>query len=122
MKALVTAGAVALLGVGGAHATTIPNGLRGLVTRGPIAPVCIAEQPCSEPARNVTLLFSRNDHIVGRAVTDGAGHYRVRLPVGVYTVRRPGSSVLGRKLSPNHARVYARRFARVDFSIDTGIR
>jgi hypothetical protein len=122
MKSLVTAVAVALLGVGGAHATTISSGLRGYVTRGPIAPVCVAEQPCTEPARNVTLLFSRNDHVVGRAVTDGAGHYRVRLPVGVYAVRRPGSSVLGRKLSPNEVRVHARRFARVDFSIDTGIR
>jgi hypothetical protein len=122
MKALVTAAAIALLGVGGAHATTISSGLRGFVSRGPIAPVCTAEQPCTEPARNVTLLFSRNDHVVGRTVTDGAGHYRVRLPAGLYTVRRPGAITIGRKLSPNHARVYARRFARVDFSIDTGIR
>jgi hypothetical protein len=122
MKTLVTAAAVALLGVGGAHATTISSGLRGFVTRGPIAPVCVAEEPCTEPARNVTLLFSRNARIVGRAVTDGAGHYRVGLPVGLYTVRRPGPTALGRKLAPNHVRVYAGRFVRVDFSIDTGIR
>lgn len=124
MKALVTAAAVALLaaGIGGAHATTISSGLRGFVTRGPIAPVCVAEQPCTEPARNVTLLFSRNDRVVGRAVTDGAGHYRVRLASGFYAVRRPGPTSLGRKLAPNHARVYAGRFARIDFSIDTGIR
>ena len=111
-----------LVASAGAQASVVRSGLHGVVERGPIAPVCVAEQPCTEPARNVTLLFWRNDRIVGRAVTDNAGRYRLRLPAGVYAVRRPGATGIGRGIEPNRARVYARRFVRVDFSIDTGIR
>ena len=124
MKVVISALSLALVIVAGAGAqtTALSSGLRGVVVRGPIAPVCVAEEPCTEPARNVTLLFSRNSRIVGRAVTDTAGRYRVRLPVGVYAVRRPGSMGIGRGIEPNRARVSAGRFSRVDFSIDTGIR
>lgn len=96
--------------------------LRGLVTRGPITPVCVAEAPCSEPAPNVTLVFLRNGRIAGRAVTDRGGVYRLRLPAGVYAVRRATATGLDHKLEPNSARVFANRRVRVDFAIDTGIR
>jgi hypothetical protein len=114
--------ALVLAGAAGATTTATSSGLRGLVTRGPITPVCVAEQPCSEPAPNITLLFSRNGRVVARAVTNGLGRYRVRLPAGLYSVRRPGDATVGRGLEPDHARVRAGRFIRVDFSIDTGIR
>jgi len=124
MKVVITAVSLALMIVAGAGAqvTAVPSGLRGVVMRGPISPMCVAEEPCTEPAGNVTLLFSRNGRIVGRAVTDSAGRYRLRLPAGAYAVRRPGPVGIGRGIEPDHARVYARRFVRVDFSIDTGIR
>jgi hypothetical protein len=124
MKAIVTAASLALVIVAGAGAQTsvVSSGLQGVVMRGPIAPMCVAEAPCTEPAKNVTLLFSRNGRIVGRAVTDSAGRYRLRLPAGAYAVRRPPPLGIGKGIEPNHARVYARRFVRVDFSIDTGIR
>ena len=124
MKVSITALSLALVIVAGAsaQATAVSSGLRGVVVRGPIAPMCVVEEPCTEPAKNVTLLFSRNGRIVGRTVTDSAGRYRLRLPAGVYSVRRPPPVGLGRGIEPNHARVYARRFVRVDFSIDTGIR
>jgi hypothetical protein len=124
MKVVITALSLALGIVAGAGAqvTAVPSGLRGVVMRGPISPMCVAEQPCTEPAKNVTLLFSRNGRIVGRALTDSAGRYRLRLPAGVYAVRRPAPVGIGRGLEPDHARVYAGRFVRVDFSIDTGIR
>jgi hypothetical protein len=124
MKAVITALSLALVIVAGAGArvTAVPSGLRGVVMRGPISPMCVAEEPCTEPAKNVTLLFSHNGRIVGRAVTDSAGRYRLRLPAGVYAVRRPATVGIGRGIEPDHARVYARRFVRVDFSIDTGIR
>jgi hypothetical protein len=124
MRVVITAVSLALMIVAGAGAqvTAVPSGLRGVVMRGPISPMCVAEEPCTEPARNVTLLFSRNGRIVGRAVTDSAGRYRLRLPAGAYAVRRPASVGIGRGIEPDHARVYARRFLRVDFSIDTGIR
>jgi hypothetical protein len=124
MRVVITAVSLALMIVAGdgAQVTAVPSGLRGVVMRGPISPMCVAEEPCTEPARNVTLLFSRNGRIVGRAVTDSAGRYRLRLPAGAYAVRRPASVGIGRGIEPDHARVYARRFVRVDFSIDTGIR
>jgi hypothetical protein len=122
MKVLIASLSLALALVAGAQASVAKSGLQGVVMRGPITPMCVAEEPCTEPARNVTLLFSRNGRVVGRAVTDSAGRYRLRLPAGMYAVRRPPPLGIGRGIEPNHARVYARRFVRVDFSIDTGIR
>ena len=46
-----------------------------------ISPVCAAEQPCDAPAKHATLLFSRNGAVVGRAITDTEGRYRVQLPL-----------------------------------------
>jgi hypothetical protein len=123
MRVAVLLSSVALVVAAGAQATPTRGTLTGIVTRGPITPVCAIEVPCDEPAANVTLLFTRNDAVVGRAVTNDAGRYRLRLPAGTYGVRRPGASgPFDRKLEPNHARVYAGRSNRVDFSIDTGIR
>jgi hypothetical protein len=122
VKVAIATLSLALVIVAGAQATVAPSGLRGVVVRGPISPMCVAEEPCTEPAANVTLLFSRNGRIVGRTVTDSAGRYRLRLAAGLYAVRRPGSVTIGRGMEPDHARVYARRFVRVNFSIDTGIR
>ena len=122
MRVLVLLSSLALLVSASAQATLRRGGLEGLVTRGPIVPVCSIELPCDAPAPHVTLLFSRNDQIVGRTVTDGDGHYALRLPAGMYSVRRPTASSMDRKLEPNQVRVVAGRLRHVDFSIDTGIR
>jgi hypothetical protein len=122
VRIVVFLSAAALLVATGAQAATGRGTLTGVVKRGPIAPVCVAEQPCDEPAKNVTLLFSRGATVVARAVTDGQGRYRLRLRAGVYTVRRPGSNALARDLEPGRVRVLSGRVRRVDFSIDTGIR
>lgn len=123
MRAVVLLSGLALAFVAGAQATTVRGTLAGLVTRGPVMPVCVAEQPCDSPSPNVRLLFSRNGAVVGRAITNQDGRYRLRLPAGPYSVRRAASpAVIDRKLVPNRARVYAGRVTRVDFSIDTGIR
>jgi hypothetical protein len=122
MRFTVVPVTLALLIAGAAQATPSQSGLRGVVMRGPITPVCVAETPCSEPAKNVTLVFSRADRVAGRVVTDGQGHYRIRLPAGFYSVRRAGSAGVDKKLDPNRVRVLARRFVRADFAIETGIR
>lgn len=122
MRFTVLSGCLAVLIAGSAHAAPSPGGLKGVVTRGPIVPVCTAEGPCDAPARHVTLLFSRRGAPAGRTVTDAAGAYRVSLRAGVYAVRRAGSAPIDRGLEPNRVRVHAGRFTRVDFSIDTGIR
>ena len=122
MRVLVLLSSLALLVSTSAQATLRRGGLEGLVTRGPIVPVCSVELPCDAPAPHVTLLFSRNDQVLGRVVTDGDGHYALRLRAGLYSVRRPAASSIDRKLEPNLVRVYAGRLREVDFSIDTGIR
>ena len=112
----------ALVAVSSAGAATSSSGLRGLVTRGPIVPVCTAEQPCDAPAKNLTLVFVRNGRVVRRATTNEQGRYRVPLAPGLYAVRLQVKQRIGRGLEPSRARVLADRFRRVDFSIDTGIR
>ncbi len=107
---------------GSAGATTTPgNGLRGLVTRGPITPVCVAEQPCTAPATGVTLVFSSNGRPVGHAITNAKGWYRVTLRPGRYSVAIRSTQSF-RRLAPIRADVIANHYRRVDFSIDTGIR
>jgi hypothetical protein len=124
MRAALVILFLALVLAGAAAAGTItPSGLRGLVMRGPITPVCVAGQPCSAPAPHVTLLFLRNGRVIGRAVTNDDGRYRIRLRAGFYSVKRPSqAATIGRGLEPDHTRVRAGRFTRVDFAIDTGIR
>ena len=53
---IVALGAVA----GGAEAGA-RSGLWGVVTRSPISPICVAEQPCDAPAPGVTLVFTHAD-------------------------------------------------------------
>jgi hypothetical protein len=109
---------VALVALGVSPAASVQhNGLYGLVTRGPITPVCVAGRPCSAPARNVLLRFVPGRGTAATTRTDATGHYRVPLGAGRYHV----SAGTGR-LTPALVRVPLGRFAHVDLSIDTGIR
>ena len=105
-----------------AASATSSSGLRGIVMRGPITPVCVVGQPCDAPAKHVTLVFSRNGRAVRRATTNEQGRYRVALAPGLYAVRLAVRQTVGRGLEPSRARVVANRFRRVDFFFDTGIR
>lgn len=109
---------LALIGAGAAHATVGRSGLSGIVTRGPITPVCVAEQPCSEPAAGAVLVFSRNGHEVARTRVRQDGSYRIALPAATYAVK-PASR---RPMDPPTVRVRSGRVGHVDFAIDTGIR
>lgn len=112
--------ALGALGGTSAHAVTA-SGLRGLVTRSPIAPVCMQGVPCSAPAKNTPLSFSRGGRVV-RTRTDGTGHYRVSLTPGWWNVRTPAAPRIGTGITPRVVRVLAARFRAVNFDIDTGIR
>jgi hypothetical protein len=92
--------------------------LFGTVTRGPVTPVCEADAPCTAPAAEAKLTFTRP----GKAVvvkTDAAGKYRVRLAPGVYTVRAD----TGMNITPARITVRALKpTLRRNFAIDTGLR
>jgi hypothetical protein len=117
-RALVLVG-LALLLAAPAGATT-RSGLYGTVMRGPTRPVCSTEEPCSEPAAGVTLMFARGG-VTTKAVTDAKGHYRVRLSPGLYVISVGARVTLGNRIEPKTARVRA-AWHRQNFDIDTGIR
>jgi hypothetical protein len=104
-----------------ASPATTPSGLRGIVMRGPITPVCRDGVPCDEPAANVVLVFSRSGRVVARTTTSRNGNYRLTLRPGRYGVKTT-TRTLGSGLSPRVVLVPRHRFARVDFELDTGIR
>ncbi len=97
------------------------SGLRGVVMRSPTMPVCEEGVPCSAPAKNTTLVFTRETSVV-RTRTDATGHYRVALAPGWWSVRTAPVVRIGSGLTPRRVRVLAGRFRRVEFVIDTGIR
>ena len=111
--------ALVLASVGTAHvAAATVTGVRGVVLRGPIHPVCAAEQPCTAPAKKVVL------HFVGRYTsgwvkTDLRGRYLIALAPGSYTVKIP-SAKFGYR--PRAATVRAHRTSVLNITIDTGIR
>ena len=121
MRYFIAVLTAAMIVSAGAASGSTGSGLHGLVTRGPIMPVCSEAQPCDQPAANVQLLFVRNG-VVSRVRTNATGRYRLALSPGRYAVRLPGKPGLGRIVKPQTARVLRDRYTRVDFSIDTGIR
>lgn len=109
--------AVAVIAAGSAQASGT-SGLYGKVMRGPITPLCAAEEPCAAPAAGAVLVFSRGGQEWGRTRVHSDGTYRITLAAGTYTVR--GAST--RPIEPGRAWVRSGHYRHVDFSIDTGIR
>jgi hypothetical protein len=97
------------------------GGLHGVVTRGPIMPVCNVGTQCSGPAVGTVLVFSRAGRAAARVRTGVNGRYSVRLQAGLYTVRVSPQQHIG-SLSPVQAHVRGGASSRLDFAIDTGIR
>ena len=120
MASTLAALALAITSAGAAAPSGLPSGLRGVVMRGPITPVCIVDEPCEEPAAGIVLRFSRLGVVVARVTTGPAGGYRVKLRPGTYAVATLRRGI-GSGLTPRVVRVPAGRFARVDFHLDTGI-
>jgi hypothetical protein len=103
-------------------ALALAGGLHGIVTRGPITPVCKVNVPCSAPAVGAVLVFSRAGYQPVRIRTGAGGRYSVRLAPGYYTVRLSPAPRIGFGLRPVHVHVARNVDARLDFSIDTGLR
>jgi hypothetical protein len=75
------------------------------------------EVPCSKPAANLVLSFSRGRSRV-QVRTDARGRYRVRLAPGTWTL----TTRFGLRPAPIHFVVPRAASATHNFSIDTGIR
>ena len=109
-----------LAGCGGTTSPQIGT-LHGVVTRGPIMPVCREGVPCSEPAHGTRILFKQADSVSGSVTVAKDGSYSVSLPAGVYTVAVAQSSPIGSGISPSSVTI-SQSDRKVDFQIDTGIR
>jgi len=101
-------------------AVALVSGVQGLVTKGPIAPVCRQGEPCTAPVQ-VTLLFHRGGHTY-RARSAPDGRYRILLAPGYYTVTTLERIGIGRNIRPRAIHVRRGHVDRLDFAIDTGIR
>ena len=98
------------------------SGVHGTVVIDPAQPVCIAGKPCSAPDRNDVLAFARAGRRVVQTRTDAMGHYRISLPPGRYVVSAPRHRGISRGLEPNRVVVPRGSYARVNFTLDIGIR
>jgi hypothetical protein len=98
------------------------SGLHGRVVISPARPVCVKDQPCTAPDKNDVLAFWRSGRRVASTRTDSEGRYRVTLAPGRYRVTAPKRTGIGRGLSPSAVVVPSGRYARVNFSLDIGIR
>ena len=114
---LAASGALAAAAAGAAS----PNGLYGVVTKGPTQPVCRVGEPCTAPVQ-VTLVFSRPGHPALRRRSAANGAYRIALPPGYYTVR--SVEKIGFSQTPRPAKVHVRtgHWDKLNFVFDTGIR
>ena len=119
MKLLATA-ALALAFMASAASGAVRSGLKGVVFIDPAYPVCRVGQPCSKPARYVTLTFSRQGRVVARTLTGADGSYRITLKPGTYVVAVPRQRV-GSQLDPHRVAVRTGRYRRVVFKLDIGI-
>ena len=101
------------------------TGLHGVVTRGPVTPVCRTDVPCDVPVPGFTIAFDRPDavdFVARRVKNDPQGRYRILLPAGIYTVAMPGRAQFGKASTPRRVSVRSGHLDRIDFHIDTGIR
>jgi hypothetical protein len=98
------------------------SGLYGKVVISPARPVCAAGESCTAPDRNDVLTFWRDNRRVAIAHTNAAGSYRVALAPGRYVVKVKRPRGIGRGLAPTRATVPRGHYARVNFTLDIGIR
>ena len=120
MKIFVATTTLAFLLFTTAAAGRTGSGLRGKVLIEPAFPVCHVDQPCTKPAGNVLLVFTRRG-VARRTRTAVDGTYRLRLTPGRYTVAAPGTGRV-RVLDPTTVVVPRVGYRRVTFTLDIGIR
>jgi hypothetical protein len=101
-------------------AVAFAGGFHGVVTKGPIVPVCRAGEACTAPVQ-VTLVFHRGSHTY-RARSGPDGRYRILLAPGYYTVTTLERIGTIRNIRPKAVHVRRAHVDRLDFAIDTGIR
>ena len=98
------------------------TGLSGTMLRGPIQPVCAANQTCDAPfSSGFTVL--KIGTIVGSFRSDSQGHYEVQLPAGGYTIVPDADAPIMKPFSQaKDVTVGSSGMTVLDLHFDTGIR
>ena len=98
------------------------SGIEGVVTRGPIQPVCVVNAPCDEP-------FAALFHVIqgGRELatfrSDRQGQFSIELLPGDYTITPDSTApILFPTQQAKTVRVKPNSKVRVELDFDTGIR
>jgi hypothetical protein len=93
--------------------------LEGTARRGPIQPVCHADEPCDAPLPTGFTL-QQEDRVVARFASDSGGHFLVYAAAGTYLV--VPNEPIGIGLQTPAVVIGADGLTHVDLTFDTGIR
>ena len=97
------------------------TGLKGIVTRGPVTPVCQVGVPCDAPfAAPFSVLAGQV--VVARFSSDAAGFYEVLLAPGSYEVVADSTAPVWPRGQPHPVTVEPLGLTHLDLQFDTGIR
>ena len=98
------------------------TGLTGIVTRGPITPVCQVDVPCEAPFA-ATFEVRQFGRRVASFTSDDAGRFTVRLVPGSYTII-PGANapIIDAPSQVKTVQVEPDGLTSVSLSFDTGLR
>jgi len=100
----------------------LETGLEGVVTRGPIQPVCIVEVPCDAPFSAEFRIF-QGDRIVVSFHSDSEGRFQVALAPGSYEVAPDPDAPIWRAITQRRpVEVGPTGMTMVRLEFDTGIR
>ena len=112
----------ALTTCGKAVSPTVTTGLRGVVVRGPIAPVCQIDVPCDAPF-SATFSVEQGGRLVTRFRSDDGGHFAVMLPAGTYRIV-PGADapIMSPQSQAKTVEVLPVGLTEIRLEFDTGIR
>jgi hypothetical protein len=97
------------------------TGLEGVVTRGPVTPVCLVGVPCYAPFA-AAFTVSQGQQAVARFQSDSAGRYEVLLAPGAYTVAPDSGAAVWPQGQSRPVTVGPFGITRADLQFDTGIR
>ena len=97
------------------------TGLEGMVRRGPTQPVCRVGEPCDAPFSAGFQVWQRQQ-FVARFHSDSAGHYRVLLAPGAYTIVADSGAPIWPSHQPHDVTVRTPGLTHLDLDFDTGIR
>jgi hypothetical protein len=113
--------AMSLLACSSGQLAPPTTGLTGVVTRGPVTPVCRVDLPCSAPFVG-TFSVLQGTKVIGTFQSDSEGRFTVMLYPGTYSVVLTDATLLGPFRQSKTVTVVSPGLTTVNLEFDTGIR